>query len=190
MATENGIRLFLGIPLSEETRDSLEEVYGRYASEWDWKWTSPELYHITVYFFGEVPVERLPNMIALLQLALKDGILPPFVFDRYTYAPSKREARMLWAKYHKTEAFKLLVQKIHNLYQQIDPKIQIRKSPIPHVTLARFREKAALTRFPIQKLPPPPNILPVNQIILWKSVLMASGPKYEEIVNFPLSSFR
>ncbi|MEO0580871.1 MAG: RNA 2',3'-cyclic phosphodiesterase [Bacteroidota bacterium] len=184
------MRLFLGIPLSGETHHSLEEVYKHYASEFDWNWTAPELYHITLYFFGEVPEERLPNMIALLQLALKDGILPPFVFDRYTYAPSKREARMLWARYQKDEAFKLLVQKIHALYQQIDPKIQIRKSPIPHVTLARFREKESLTRFPIQKLPPPPNILPVNQIILWNSVLMPSGPKYEEIVNFPLSSFR
>ncbi|MEL6132457.1 MAG: 2'-5' RNA ligase family protein, partial [Bacteroidota bacterium] len=124
-------RLFLGIPLSAETQAHLAALHVRYAPNDNWKWVSPELYHITLYFFGEVPVERMPNMIALLQVALKDRILPPFVFDRYMYAPAGKEPRMLWARYRKQEAFKSLIQKLHELYQKSIQKSKFERVLFP-----------------------------------------------------------
>ncbi len=167
-------RLFLGIPLDRATRQVLTQTHGIQTP--GLRWIPPENLHLTLYFFGAVPIEMTDNLYALLDLALAEGEGFTLTFDRYVLAPKPRSPRMIWARYHKHEAFRALVQQLHALYQQIDPSIQMRKSPIPHVTLARLREWDG-SGWPLGIPAPPP--LPVKHVVLWQSTLTPKGAQYE-----------
>lgn len=167
-------RLFLGIPLDPATQRVLTQAHHIQAP--GLRWIAPENLHITLYFFGVVPIEMSDNLHALLDLALAEIEGFRLTFDRYVRAPKPCSPRMIWARYHKHEAFRDLVQQLHALYQQIDPSIQMRKSPIPHVTLARLRDWDG-SGWPL-RMPVPPA-LPVKNVVLWQSTLTPQGAKYE-----------
>jgi len=167
-------RLFLGIPLDQATQQVLTQAHRIQAP--GLRWVPPENLHITLYFFGAVPIEMSDNLHALLDLALAEVEGFRLTFDRYVLAPKPRNPRMIWARYHKHEAFRAWVQQLHTLYQQIDPSIQMRKSPIPHVTLARLRDWDG-SGWPLE-IPPAPS-LPVSNAVLWQSTLTPDGAQYE-----------
>ncbi|MEL6593080.1 MAG: RNA 2',3'-cyclic phosphodiesterase [Bacteroidota bacterium] len=178
-------RLFLGIPVPVALRQVLHEFQQQLG---DWpaiKWVPPVNFHITVYFFGGVPEERLENLQALLSLATQS--ISPFVleYDRFVLAPKLDEARMIWARYHKTDAFREAVQSIHQLYEQIEPEQQVRKSPIPHITLARLRRTLGQFELPSRTISPPQK-LAVKELVLWESILEGESPEYRVIRRYPL----
>lgn len=147
------------------------------------RWVRRDLLHITLYFFGEIPVEMADNLVSLIQIGCKE--FSPFTlsFEQYCYAPPRKAPRMIWARYQKHQVFKEMAVRLHSLFLQIRPDQQFRKSPIPHITLARLREVDQQSIiFPSTRLAD----LEVDQLILWESFLSPSGPEYEEIERFHL----
>jgi 2'-5' RNA ligase len=168
-------RLFLGIPVDVATQRALRQWQQQQPARAGQRWVPAGNRHVTLYFFGAVPVEMMSNLQALLTLALQGQPRFDLPFEGYCLAPKASEPRMIWARYAKHPAFRALVQQVHQLYQQIDATQQIRKSPTPHVTLARLKQWD-----PTQSLPPglaPP--LPVTDVVLWESVATAHGSRYE-----------
>lgn len=176
-------RLFLGIPLPAKVLFSLNKFALPHRNLNHIRWVPVDNLHITVYFFDNVPEEQLQNLIALISVGLRQTRSFELVFDRYCFAPQAKDARMIWARYRKSDAFRDLVTCIHTLYQQIAPQ-QVRKSPVPHITLARLRD---FTDHPLVnlRLNHPPQLV-VGEVILWESHLRPEGAWYEVVHRFGL----
>ena len=186
MAEKGELRLFLGIPIPTQMAESIESFQISQPTQEGIKWVPKANWHITVYFFGGVAEEMLENLQSLLELAISEQSAFELDFDAYSWGPSSSSKRMIWARFIKTESFKLLVQRIHQLYVQIDPHKQMRKSPLPHITLARlknlqFHNEIDLSHQIIDKK------LSVDQLVLWKSELLPKGAEYKLIRRFWLS---
>ena len=149
------------------------------------RWIPEKNLHITIFFFGNVAEEMVDNLISLIQIGLKNRNPFELEFDRYTLAPRPDNPRMIWARYKKEPAFKQLVESMQRLYEQISPKQQNRKSPIPHVTLARMRDFAPGKKLDFKRHLPP-KYIKVEEIILWESELTPQGAVYKVVERFSL----
>ncbi|MEZ4775850.1 MAG: RNA 2',3'-cyclic phosphodiesterase [Bacteroidia bacterium] len=176
-------RLFLGIPLPEKVLFPLNDFVRPHQNLKNIRWVPADNLHITVYFFDNVPEERVENLISLISVGLRQTRSFGLDFDRYCFAPQAKDARMIWARYRKSDAFRDLVTCIHTLYRQIAPQ-QIRKSPVPHITLARLRDFSDHRLLNLRFNQPPQ--LPVNELILWESHLRPEGAWYEVVRRFGL----
>ncbi|MEM6346076.1 MAG: RNA 2',3'-cyclic phosphodiesterase [Bacteroidota bacterium] len=179
-------RLFLGIPIPPEISQTLYDFQENMPFQSGINWVKPRNFHITVYFFGAVPTERLDNLQVMLAVGLRRFQAFELSFDRYVLAPKPSEARMIWARYRKAGVFRALVQFIHSLYTQIEPSVQARKSPIPHLTLARIKQKEKTPQGPWWDGPTPPPKLSVNELVLWESTLFPEGPEYSVLRRYKL----
>lgn len=175
-------RLFLGIPAPagiippiRELQDSLEGTSGI-------RWVKEENLHITVFFFGNVSEDLIPNLIEMIRITLKEFRPFELEFDQFYLAPKPSRPRMIWARYHKAEDFRLLVNRITDLYEQIQPQQQQRRSPTPHITVARLRggptSATVETHHDVS--------IHVTDLILWSSDLQPSGAVYEPLARFSL----
>lgn len=179
-------RLFIGIPLSDETLRVLQVFQEKQEGGKALRWTPVENLHLTVYFFGNVTVARLPNLLEMLRVALDNFTPFELVFDRYSLAPDKQTPRMIWARYNRSNTFRLLVQRIEGLYQQVEKRQEYRKSPIPHVTLARVKGAGAFeSGTQLQVAPQAPNLF-IDRLILWESILSQAGAEYRPLHEYVL----
>lgn len=187
-ATEH--RLFLGIPPGPEMHHSLAAFAAEHAGLPGIRWTAPHNLHITAAFLGNVATAVLPNLCALIQVALRD--IPPFElpFSRFRLAPKTRDPRMIWAQFEKEETWLRAVGQIDALLAQIQPQRTSRDSPIPHITLARLKRFQDADRLNFA-FPLSPDHLRVRQMVLWESTLRPTGPHYAVVERFPLrANFR
>ncbi|MCB0844906.1 MAG: RNA 2',3'-cyclic phosphodiesterase [Bacteroidetes bacterium] len=178
-------RLFLGVPLSNKITSPMIELGNSLNNLKGIRWIPEQNLHVTVFFFGNVKAEMIENLISLIQVGLKN--IRPFQleFDQYTLAPRPKDPRMIWARYKKEPAFKELVESMQVLYEQIAPRQQNRKSPIPHITLARLKHFDPDTKLDLQRHLPP-QILKVGEVVLWKSELRPEGADYRVVERFNL----
>lgn len=181
------LRLFLGIPIPGNFNAAFNEFIFPNRDIAGIRWTPETNWHITVYFFGGVEREMLANLEALLELGLKEARSYDLVFEKYDLGPSAKSPRMIWARFQKQEAFRAMVNRIHELYLQINPAQQMRKSPLPHVTLARIKDGGALQNID-WKVDFAEKNLSVKQLNLWESILGPSGAEYKLIRQFQLSA--
>lgn len=183
----NEYRLFLGISLNPSVLSFIKTFQERNAHLSNIKWIPEKNLHITVFFFGNIQVEALPNLNSFIQLTLKETPAFTLNFEKFTLAPSAKSPRMIWLRLHKNEAFRLLVQSIQKHFSKINPNLQQRKSPIPHITLARVKSNTS-SSFPGKKIVSSivPEKIEVNALRLWKSDLNPKGAVYTEIQRFEL----
>jgi len=135
-----GNRLFIGIEIPDSLRQEIDVFRKKHEQLNGVKWVKLENLHITVSFFGKVPREMLPNLLEMIRVVLLETDPFELTIDGYALGPDSRNARMIWIKWKKNSQFKDLSQRIHRLYCQIDPSHQQRKSPVPHITIARFKD--------------------------------------------------
>lgn len=150
------------------------------------RWTPLQNLHLTTYFIGTVPAEVLPNLMALIQIGLSS--LPTFdlTFSTLQFAPKVSEARMIWAGFEKSHAFTHTVQHLHETLGPFLPQQQqVRKSPKPHITLARLKQFDAFEQVALHS-PIQSKILEVREMILWESISGPTGAQYSELSRFIL----
>ena len=148
-------------------------------------WTPINNLHLTAYFFGKWEEEALANLQSCITLAIKNQPRFTLKLDDIILAPQGHEPRMIWAKYKKNTAFLTLTNTLRTMFLALDPEHQVRKNPIPHITLARLqnwqkdREIEVDTRSKLWELP-------CKELVLWKSVPEASGTRYHEVGRWKL----
>lgn len=177
-------RLFVGIPVPHSIQKSLR-IYTEALPRDIIRLVKPENYHITISFFGEQDGSNVGNISAVISEVTSS--VSPFVlsFDRITLAPPKRPPSMIWASYKSNKEFSRLVSAIE---EQLKPLIEFGDkrnghAPIPHITLARFKNAV------IDPLPPVElDSITVNSISLFESKLTENGLIYTELEKFPLLS--
>ena len=183
-------RLFIAVPLPESQREILSSCKEKNSFA-DARRTASENLHITVYFCGDTVESLIPEMnIKLEHVAnsLKSFQLP---WKALVFAPPKRPSRMVWAEYESNKEFTNLVHIIYNAIKDfLDPASAEKPHPrpIPHVTMARFRNPDTAKEIDLGSAQNKPLMEPldVKSFKLIASELTPDGPKYTVLHKYEI----
>lgn len=179
MPTDTRLRLFIALPLPELAlraclklqtglRTSLQPLEGPADKL---RWCRPENLHLTLHFLGDLPAERLPELILLLEALAATTPVLQLKFDRLDAFPNRHLAHVLvW----RLEASEALTHLYESLAQGLPQLPSARETFTPHVTLARIKPPQALPEL----AQPRPQRFEVSHAILYRSELTAAGPEY------------
>jgi 2'-5' RNA ligase len=175
------------------------------ATGWPVRWVSSHTAHITLQFIGEVAPERAE----LLRLAL-----PPLVGRHAAFRlrtadlgvfPNQRRPRVIWlGLYGPTHRLQTLHDEVTRLLTDLGFPVDAGEFH-PHITLGRVRDTRNL---PVRNLPGAirrkleeiaaggevgaahPRLVPVDEVVVYRSVLTHQGSRYEPVVRCPLAPSR
>ncbi len=184
------MRLFAAVPVSEPACGEVIRALGLLkALDWPVRWVREDGPHITVKFFGEVPVERFEVIEEALRHATAGAKALSLRLSRIGAFPTERRPRVLWAGVEENAEFTALRERVEACADEIGfaPEgVPFR----PHVTLGRLREG--------QRLPPralaeqsrllDPLPFTASELVLFESVLTADGPQYAARATFSFGS--
>jgi len=148
--------------------------------------TQPEQMHLTLHFIGEVDAAKMVQIIDALLAFRHDAF--ELSLEEVGHFPPKGKPRVLWVGVSKSEGLASLHQLTAAALAQVGLPPE-EKAYHPHITLSRLR------------ITPPPNTVkefldkyqsfrtvpfPVEEFILYSSVLSVQGPTYTPEVRFAL----
>lgn len=186
---KNGkIRTFISINIPEDIRkeikilqNSLKDYLGVNEKN-KVKWESPDKFHITVFFIGDVSEEKLKRIIQSLDEIPKTGDIL-FSGGEFNAFPNTKFPRVLFAGFNNPDNLaKTLYTYICSAleFEGIKPDKQFH----PHITIGRVRkdEKISISKFEKKYS----TEFSVDGFSLMKSVLLPKGSVYTEIKRFKL----
>ena len=183
-------RVFLAIPLPDSLQAALATALATFraqvsATQLDQiRFIPLPNWHVTVFFFGDVPTEELGPLQDQLRTVVE--ATPPMVLMPaclMVAPPEKTTKTMVWLLCQENAA---LTELSWQLFRATWEKFQFPKPRpvlVPHVTVARFKELRTAN------LPPLPPLtgsqpLTVSDCELWASHLEASGAVYHPVSQF------
>jgi RNA 2',3'-cyclic 3'-phosphodiesterase len=190
------IRSFIAIELPAEVKQSLTGLQLKLKPSGGnaLKWVEPRNIHLTLQFLGDVDTDKIPNINAAMESAVKG--IPPFSFkvSGLGVFPNRQRMRVVWAGLTGD------LEKLGNLQKNIEEALKPLgftpdgKGFSPHLTIARVRDFARPED--LQKLSgalektvyDAGQTVTVNSINLMKSQLTREGPIYSKIAAVTLKS--
>ena len=141
------------------------------------KWTRPEQIHLTLFFLGDTPTEKLPAVTTGL-----DGVAGRFApfnlqLDKLGCFPNPRRPRVIWVGLQgAVDRAKTLQKEIEAILLPLGWSAES-KPFTPHLTLGRVREGQGTIELPWGQLLESRPV-PVTAIHLVQSELRPAGPLY------------
>lgn len=176
-------RLFLGVPVTEDVRGALEEHLRE--EELPGRPVPPGSWHLTLRFLGETPPEALARLREALE-AEELGSRAAVTFGRLGAFPRPDRASVLWLGVEEgADALRALAERAEEAARSAGFPAETRPFT-PHLTLARIRPPRDV-RGLVERVPPFPERLPVDAVVLFRSRLGGGPARYEEVERFPLS---
>ncbi|MGO1119725.1 RNA 2',3'-cyclic phosphodiesterase [Rhodovibrionaceae bacterium A322] len=177
------MRLFVALRLPYSLHDRLSQLCCGLPGA---RWVRPENFHLTLRFLGDLDEHSAADVDAALQ-----GIsLPAFDLQLEgmgTFTEGKR-LKALWAGVQPNPALNHLQSKVEKAIIRAGLPLERRKFK-PHVTLARFKGQAPVPRLDqylqanaLLRTAP----FPVQDFVLYSSILTHDGAHYEPEVIYPL----
>ena len=189
------MRAFIAVDISEEARRLVAErinfLRARF-SDLRVGWDKPEKLHLTLKFLGEIPPEKLPQVIAAVENAAKE--IEPFslVLEGAGAFPPRSAARVLWLGVNdESQNLSELQKRLETETEQIGFERE-RRAFKPHLTIARLKEPGKsrnLTDLHLQTEFTTVNF-PVSEIVVYKSDLRPTGSIYTPLARIDLSGER
>ena len=180
------IRSFVAISISEEARIAIAEMI-RELQDLDssLRWVKPDNIHLTLKFLGGVQEEKLPDLKQALEFSLSGMMKFFYEITGVGCFPTFRNSRVLWVGVKNSDGYLVkLKENIEKEFFKINFPKETRKFN-PHLTVARVKARGApelqISRFQNY------NIgrfkVEVNKVILMRSDLHPTGPRYTPIYN-------
>jgi 2'-5' RNA ligase len=166
-------RLFLAVPAADEVRLAAAKLIAELRlSGADYKWVEPENLHLTLRFFGATPLERIPEMEALMRRAAQR---PRFEvsFGAVGAFNSWDDPTVVWVGVHRGVAELAALAEIFGATQAGRPFSA-------HMTIGRRRSSNGLERLREAALRSgfPELRQTVDKVVLFESRLTLRGPTY------------
>lgn len=180
------IRSFVAVDVSEPVLEQVRVLLAGLAkvTPGDVKWVKPELMHLTLAFLGEVDADFIQStQEQLARVAVKRG---PFTgrLSGLGAFPSNMRARVIWLGMDRSaEELCRLQRSVSGALETIGYAPE-RRPFRAHLTLARFRFPADVTRVVATEFRS--DEFAVDRVLLYRSVLRPSGPTYSRLAEFPL----
>ena len=174
------MRLFVGIPLDNAAREALARSIADLKHRLHTlRWSSPESWHITLQFLGNVRNDTMPAIAA--QLA---GVHASAMRLRITELDFFDRAGILFAAVHLSPELEGLQQRVVSEMATLGFQPELRPYS-PHITLARRKG-----RDPSRILIPRRRIgqgFSANRFLLYQSFTESAGAHYAELRSFALA---
>lgn len=178
------IRLFVAIPLPQQITEALQSIaHGLRGA----RWVSPENYHLTLRFIGEVHNGDADDY----DVALSQIDAPPvdIDFDGLGFFDKKGRVHTLHLQATKTDSLLHLQKKVESALVRAGLSPEPRKFA-PHVTVARMKPMPVE---PVEKFCaenttrlPKDMSFQADHFVLYSSVLTNNGSVYTAEVEYPL----
>ena len=181
-------RLFIAIkspPAIQKAISEIMEEWQQHTDRNEIRWVDPSLFHLTLFYLGDTPDDKVPYIIESMQDATT-GVRPfKLVLSRLATFPSSAAAKVAFIQLEEINSHSLnsmhrkLASAFHNLDVAIDDK-----RFIPHITMGRAKRALSLNTgwYVTRSLS-----WSVNQIDLMESRLGRLGPNYLTLQSIPLS---
>ena len=177
MERHERLRLFVALLLPDAAVSDLFEWQQRELVSANVRIVPPENLHVTVAFIGGRPPEELESISAAVRVAAGTSSKPLLAPVRY------RETRSVGMIVLSDEGGRAtgLATRVFDGLERAGVYGRERREWLPHVTVARFRERPRLD-------PTPPPLGPVvsSEMAVMISRLRPSGAQYEVVESIPL----
>lgn len=181
------MRLFCGLALAYETRRNLELMLQHLRPSAAIGWSSPENWHITTKFIGEVPDDQLPAITRALSDAPSSGPLK-IAIAGLGWFPNPHQPRFLFAGVQGPPGLAELALRTDEHLAHAGVARET-KPYTPHLTLARIKPSSEIAelRRAIASLPLGDfGSFVAQKHLLYQSKLVPSGSQYTVLAEFPL----
>ncbi len=178
-------RLFIAIPLPEFVLDVLERTCRENRIR-NIRWIPKDNWHMTIYFLGNVVQDKIEILSKDIDGMLKEMSQFSLTFDQIIFAPPNRPPRMIWATFLKNDAYQKLVESVSRAVKNYAEEKETRKEPIPHVTLARFKDPNVARGINFNQSDLKGKQIEVSKIQLIESTLTSQGSAYAVLKSFKL----
>lgn len=178
-------RLFIGIPVRSKVAENEAGKWARNPelNQNRMSWTKPENWHITLYFLGETPSEKVPLLCGLINdsfgttLGLVTELKDVGVF------PNQRNPKVLWLGLQNLAPVMNAYRKLGALLQQNG--FTFDEKPLkPHLTIARIKSienSAAIRSIQEQYAGFSFGQVAIDRVVLYESILSQTGPVYKPL---------
>ncbi|HEX6718131.1 MAG TPA: RNA 2',3'-cyclic phosphodiesterase [Pyrinomonadaceae bacterium] len=179
-------RVFCAVELPQEVRARLEEHISRLRREVPdaaASWSRVENIHLTLNFFGNVAVDRIPKISAAATRAVEQFSKFQIVVGNTGVFPRPSRAQVLWIGVNDPSG------KLSALQQRLESECAVEGFPKedrayrPHLTIARVRKPEGARRLADTHLNMKfaPIEVDLKELTLFRSELSPKGSKYTRI---------
>ncbi len=182
MPMEESIRLFVAATLPVAAKEFLAQQSAPFADP-AVRFIPEQNLHLTLFFIGNVPLARLPDLKQAIQLVAQQHAPLTLELERLEPGPKPASPRLIWARFRQHPGFEQLSLALTQALAAQPPKQQ---KAIPHVTLARFRKDRPTPRHLPAVVPEEPLQLRASAVSLWQSQLASPHPVYTVLETYPL----
>ncbi len=147
------------------------------------RWTLGHGRHVTLKFLGEVPDDRLDEVVSILQSSTARYQPVTTRLTQLGAFPSLRRARVLWLGIDDhSRRLAHLAARMEKFFGRAGFHAESRKLR-PHITLARFKSPTAIDLDWGRDTPIPPGPFEIQEVVLFRSHLGATGATYEALAR-------
>jgi 2'-5' RNA ligase len=178
------LRLFVAVEVPEAQKDSVQQAIASVVVPGA-RWTSRESWHVTLKFLGATAEERLAEVTGVVEQAASTSQPARTRLQGLGAFPTFRRARVLWVGLDDPAGvLAALARTLEAGFAQHGFPAEGRPWT-PHLTVARLKVPAAVALEPGEiHLDEQP--FEVEQVVLFRSHLKASGAVYEPLARVPL----
>lgn len=180
-------RLFIGVPVSSVK--ALQEV-----ESWKNKsrirlnkmsWVKPENWHITLYFLGDTPDEKVELLQQMIDQSFSGVAAFPAQLEGVGVFPNRRDPNVLWLGLNS-------LQNILPAHQQLGESLRqngfsFDQKPLkPHLTIARMKflaDKEIIDTLVNDYGQTVFDTVNINKVVLFESLLTPQGPIYKTLYS-------
>ena len=189
------LRLFAAIEIASQVRTKIARYLNRHVTDLKRvKWVSPDQFHLTLKFLGNVPQTEIHHVIQAIKNACDRNEPFDLVFEEIGAFPNVEHPRTLWVGVSEG------IEESTDLAEAIDEELAEIGYPreprrfAPHLTIGRVKksdheDETGLDAFLLPaKGPSFFGISSVTSVTLFSSELSRGGPKYEPLAEIDLKS--
>lgn len=179
------MRLFTAVDVPDTLREDLSSLQGN--EDLDARWTSPEQFHVTLRFIGDVDEEQARRF----EEALSDVDVPPVQCDPYGLdaLPSRRSPRVLVLGLERTSTLISLYEAVSEVLdaEGLEPEDRTYR---PHVTIGRLDDTSRSSVHAFLRTHEDRSFEPftVDQFVLYESTLTSEGAIHEPVDTYKLTA--
>jgi len=178
-------RLFIGVPVS--STKAIQKVES-------WKnnsrmrlnklnWVKPENWHITLYFLGDTPDEKVGVLKQMIDQSFSDVAAFSPKLEGVGVFPNRRDPNVLWLGLNSLQNIIPVHQKLGDLLSQND--FSFDQKPLkPHLTIARMKYLADKTIIDTLVKDYGQTVFDtvyINKVVLFESLLTPQGSIYRAL---------
>jgi len=181
------MRAFLGIPISDDLKHKILDIQRKF-SNFDIKFVETKNLHFNLKFFREIDDKNIEKLRQIIEEISKK--YEPFEIEikELGVFPNKNYIRVVWIGVK--EGYNALVSLAEDIQNSIENLGFPREEKfVPHLTLGRIRSarnKEELKMLVNEMENIEIGRMRVDTVILFKSILSLTGPKYEEVFSIKI----